>query len=209
VFSGTGTYITTWGTRGSADGDFLFPQGIAFAPDGTLYVSDSSNGRIEQFSIGSNSVGTWMANYGQPGKASQGPGYLNQATGIAFAPDGTLWVADTLNKSIQKMSTAGVWTRYTAPIASVTQKPFNVPWGVTVAPDGSIWVSSTGNNAIISIDSNDNLIFDATGATIGVPPLNGTQTIYPFTLAFDSSDNVYVSDVWNNRVLALTTHLAS
>ena len=209
VFSATGGYITQWGKKGTANGDFNFPQGIAFAPDGTLYVSDSTNGRIEQFSIGSNSIGTWMANYGQPGKASQGPGYLNQATGIAFAPDGTLWVADTLNKSVQKYSD-GVWTRFTAPISSVQQKPFNVPWGVTVAPDGSIWVSATGNNAIISIDSNGNLIFDATGKMIGVPSTpDAGQTIYPFQIAFDSNDNVYVSDVWNNRVLVLTTHLSS
>ena len=36
----TGGYITQWGKKGTANGDFNFPQGIAFAPDGTLYVSD-------------------------------------------------------------------------------------------------------------------------------------------------------------------------
>ena len=45
---------------------------------------------------------------------------------------------------------------------------------------------------------------------IGVPSTpDAGQTIYPFQIAFDSNDNVYVSDVWNNRVLVLTTHLSS
>ena len=40
VFSPTGTYITIFGKNGTANGDFKFPQGIAFAPDGTLLVDD-------------------------------------------------------------------------------------------------------------------------------------------------------------------------
>jgi sugar lactone lactonase YvrE len=207
VFTSTGTFITLWGKLGTGPSQFNLPQGIAFAPDGTLYVADTTNGRIEQFSISNanNTVTpTYLTSYGQ--KGTSGAGFLNQPTGITFTSDGTLWVADTLNKAVQKMSTSGVWTKYTAPISSVQQPNFNVPWGITAAPDGSLWVSVTGNNALVSIDQNDNLIFSATGASIGVPAINGTQTIYPYTVAFDSSDNVYLTDIWNNRVLVLTTH---
>jgi sugar lactone lactonase YvrE len=207
VFTSTGTFITLWGKLGTGPSQFNLPQGIAFAPDGTLYVADTTNGRIEQFSISNanNTVTpTYLTSYGQ--KGSSGAGFLNQPTGITFTSDGTLWVADTLNKAVQKMSPSGVWTKYTAPISSVQQPNFNVPWGITAAPDGSLWVSVTGNNALVAIDQNDNLIFSANGMSIGVPAINGTQTIYPYTVAFDSSNNVYLTDIWNNRVLVLTTH---
>jgi DNA-binding beta-propeller fold protein YncE len=83
--------------------------------------------------------------------------------------------------------------------------PFNIPWGVTVAPDGNIWVSDTGNNRLVSMDTSGNLIFSATESSMGIPAgPPGSLGIYPFAVAF-SGDTVYLTDVWNNRVLVLTT----
>lgn len=207
AFSPTGTPLIIFGQNGTANGDLSFPQGIAFAPDGTLLVDDSGNNRIERFSLNAgDTVATWTATYGQSGTGSTAPaGDLNNPTGIAVAPDGTIWVADTLNNRIQSMSPAGAWTAFTKPIGSGTQTAFNVPWGITVAPDGNIWVSDTGNNRIVSVDTSDNLIFSVAEADMGIPPAPDDSVIYPFSIAF-SGDTVYLSDIWNNRVLTLTTH---
>ena len=201
VFSPTGTPGLIFGQNGSAPGDFSFPQGIAFAPDGTLLVDDSGNDRIERFSLqAGNSSATLVATYGQSGSAV---GDLNTPTGIAVAPNGTIWVADTLNNRIQSMTTTGFWTAYAKPVGSTM--PFNIPWGVTVAPDGNIWVSDTGNNRLVSMDTSGNLIFSATESSMGIPAgPPGSLGIYPFAVAF-SGDTVYLTDVWNNRVLVLTT----
>ena len=208
AFSPTGASLLIFGKNGSANGQFSFPQGIAFAPDGTLLVDNSGNDRIERFSLSPGDAGaTWIATYGQLGTTgSTAPaGDLNNPTGIAVAPDGTIWVADTLNNRIQSLSPGGLWTAFTKPIGAGAQPPFSIPWGVTVAPDGSIWVSDTGNNRVVSIDTSGNLIFSADAAAMGIPAVPDDSVVYPFSLAFNG-DTVYLSDIWNNRVLVLTTH---
>src|SRR5205814_2000408 len=97
VFDQDGTFLTRWSHRGTLNGEVTFPQGVTFAPDGTLLVADSGNDRIQRFSIGADGTGTWLATYGQSGSGSLGPGYLMTPTGISTEPDGTIWVADTTN----------------------------------------------------------------------------------------------------------------
>ncbi len=218
VFSPTGTSIYIFGKNGTANGDFKFPQGIAFDPtNGTLLVDDSGNDRIQRFTMGTGDISVkWDATYGSKGMGSSAPaGELNNPTGIAVAPDGTVWVADTLNNRIQSMSSSGVWAK---PITQTTgtgaqtacqgtgkQTTFKVPWGVTVAPDGSIWVSDTGNCRIVSMSTTGAINFSANEATMGIPSVPNDNVIYPFAIAF-SGDTVYLSDIWNNRVLTLSTH---
>jgi DNA-binding beta-propeller fold protein YncE len=206
AFSPTGAPLIIFGSNGTGSGQFSFPQGIAFAPDGTLLVDDSGNDRIERFSLNAgDTTATWVATYGQFGSGSTTPaGDLNNPTGISVAPDGTIWVADTLNNRIQSMSPSGVWTAFTKPMGTGVQMAFSVPWGVTVAPDGSIWVSDTGNNRIVSMDTSGNLIFSANETSMGIPATALDSVIYPFAIAFNG-DTVYMSDIWNNRVLVLTT----
>jgi DNA-binding beta-propeller fold protein YncE len=209
VFSPTGTTLAIDGTKGTADADFSFPQGIAFAPDGDLYVSDTGNDRIQEFTVNSNDTLNFVASYGTGGSGSSAPaGELNQPTGITVSPDGsTLWVADTLNNRVQSLNiSAGTWN---TPIYKISGKGgghLDVPWGVAVAPDGSIWVSDTGNNRLVSMTTAGALNWSATGAQMGVPDgAAGTQTIFPFAVAFGSGDAVYLTDTWNNRVLVLTS----
>ena len=206
VFSPTGAAILIFGANGTGKGQFRLPQGIAFGPDGTLYVDDSGNDRVERFTMSTNDTSaTWYASYGKKGIGSSAPaGGLNNPTGIAVAPDGTVWVADTLNNRIQSLSPSGVWTAISVPIGPGTPLAFRAPWGVTVAPDGSIWVSDTGNHRIASVDTAGNLIFSATEAGMGIPPVPGDSVIYPFALAFSGS-TVYLTDIWNDRVVVMTT----
>jgi hypothetical protein len=53
------------------------------------------------------------------------------------------------------------------------------------------------------MDTSGNLIFNATAASIGVPAAPLRSAIMPFAIAFNGT-TAYVSDIWNNRVLALT-----
>jgi DNA-binding beta-propeller fold protein YncE len=48
-FTGTGTYLTRWGSQGSGDGQFFFPWGAATAGGGAVYITDLINDRIQEF----------------------------------------------------------------------------------------------------------------------------------------------------------------
>ncbi|NIW49347.1 MAG: 6-bladed beta-propeller, partial [Gammaproteobacteria bacterium] len=49
-FTLDGQFVTSWGSTGSGDGEFSFPQGVAVDADGYVYVADRNNYRIQKFS---------------------------------------------------------------------------------------------------------------------------------------------------------------
>jgi len=195
VFTTDGTYVTRWGTRGSANGQFQFPQSAAFAPDGSLLVVDTKNNRIQRFSIDAGGNGTFVAAYGSYGNWQSAAGYFNQPTGISVASDGTIWVADTLNNRIEKRAPNGTWTLYKRPNGGAN---FVLPLGVTVAPDGAIWVADSGSDRIVKMDVNANPYYVLDGPALGISPLDA-----PFEVAFGTDGSAYVSDLWNNRIIKL------
>ena len=94
------------GQAGSDAGQLNAPRSIAFAPDGSLFVADSRNNRIQHF----DASGTFIKEWGGLGDLTQGqadPGSLNEPWGITVAPDGTIYVADTWNHRIQHYTAEG------------------------------------------------------------------------------------------------------
>jgi DNA-binding beta-propeller fold protein YncE len=59
-FSHNGTFISTWGSEGNTNGQFIGPAGIAVNPmTGSVYVADTGNNRIQQFSHKGTFINTW------------------------------------------------------------------------------------------------------------------------------------------------------
>ncbi len=95
------------GGPGNQNGQFNSPRGLAAAPDGTLYVADSLNNRIQHFDEGGGVLQTWGTQT-DPNSTDKPEGTFSEPWGVAVAPDGSVYVADTWNHRIQKFDANGL-----------------------------------------------------------------------------------------------------
>ncbi len=184
-----------FGTAGLGAGQFNAPRGIAFAPDGSLYVADSRNHRIQHFDAEGGFLGMWGSfNDGSAGEAPLGT--FNEPWGVAVGPDGSVYVSDTWNHRIQKFSPDGTpklaWGRYGL---AETGESFWGPRGIAVDGNGRVFVADTGNKRVAVFDSNGKFLGQF--GSVGMDP---GQFDEPVGLALDSRGSIYVADTWNQRI---------
>ncbi|MCC6313896.1 MAG: NHL repeat-containing protein, partial [Thermomicrobiales bacterium] len=198
---------------GAAEGQFDEPIGIAAAPDGTIYVVDSGNSRVERFDASGAFLGAWGANVGL-NLARVGPGL--GATGIAVGPDGRVYVADTWNHRVVALDATGaVQLELGGPISPAGGReatdngddPANVdlnpgaffgPRGIAVAAD-AIYVTDTGNERV-QVFTPDGAFVRAFGGYGSDPG----QLIEPVGIALGPDGDIYVADSGNARIAAFT-----
>jgi len=171
VFTDEGQYLRSWGSFGNTDGLLSGPTGLARAANGSLYVVDFPS-RIQIFGPD----GTFL------GRVPHQPGVnLLNPRSIAFGPDGNLWVANTLNNEVLKLSPQGVLLAR----ASTRWGPTN--W-VAVNSRGEALV--VDNNLYIERYASDGTLLGFFGPWSPFVP-RGSIPFFA-TVAVDRDDNVYV-----------------
>lgn len=191
--------VAAWGTIGTAEGQFQSPHGLAIGPDGSIFVADGNNHRVQQF----NRDGQFIAAFGVPsGSIDNAPaGQFNEPWDVAVAKDGTIYVADTWNHRIQKFTAqrqfVTMWGALddTGGRATGFEGRFYGPRGIAVDADGRVLVADTGNKRV--------QIFDADGqflAQFGGGGLEPGRLDEPVGIAVDAQGNIAVADTWNGRV---------
>jgi predicted membrane-bound mannosyltransferase/sugar lactone lactonase YvrE len=182
------------GAAGSGAGQFQSPRALAVAPDGSLYVADSGNNRIQHL----NPSGEVLQVWGQYGDATQGDapgGTFNEPWGVAVAPDGTVYVADTWNYRIQKFTADGQFLSMWQTFGPDKTDGFYGPRGIAVDAHGRVLVVDTGDKRVVVFDADGSYLTQFGGA--GLEP---GQFDEPVGIALDGDGNVYVTDTWNQRV---------
>lgn len=147
----SGQVVLTWGFLGTGDGQFNGIWDIDIAPDGTVFVADISNHRIQWFQ----QDGTFIGKLGGP-TVGTGAGQFNQPAGVAVAPDGSVWVADSQNNRLQHFTlTAGVANTPTIHGANgAGDGEFVRPNGIDVDPtDSSVFVVDRLNKRVQHLSS--------------------------------------------------------
>jgi len=186
------------GSLGSEPGQFNAPRGMAFAPDGSLYLADSRNHRIQHIGADGIVLKVW-GTFADQAVGAAPIGTFNEPWGVAVGPDGSVYVSDTWNHRIQKFSPSGepvkMWGIFGT---SETPGALYGPRGIAVDVQGKVYVADTGNKRIVVFDSNGAIL-----TQFGSEGFDAGQFSEPVDVQVAQDSKVYVTDTWNMRVQVL------
>ncbi|MGG4142328.1 stalk domain-containing protein [Paenibacillus algorifonticola] len=218
------------GAAGYVDGEaaaaaFRTPSFAATDAKGNVYISDTDNHVVRKFAGGKL---TTLAGNGEAGYADgeQGTARFNSPTGIAVDAEGNVYVADTLNHVIRRVTPEGTVSTFAGQAPSgetgdyvdgaAAKARFNEPTGLAFDETGRLFIADSGNHVIRIIDKGE--VMTLAGQKTAVDPLTGYRTGgYQNGAAADARFNrprglayeggvLFVADSLNHRIRAVTAN---
>ena len=219
-----GTAYYTANDVGSGLGvSFDKPYGIAVDSHGNLFVADAGGNKIRKVTP----AGLVYTIAGSVAGFADGPGtsaLFSAPAGITIDAADNLYVADTYNNRIRKITTQGFVTTIAGNSqpglfdAVGTNANFNQPFNLTIDKNGNIYVADTQNQDIRKVDVNNSVTTimgnDTAGNRDGYIYLRGStppiaEFNEPIGLAITASGSLLIGDVSNNEIRKLTGNYTS
>ncbi len=222
VYGQAGSFTTS--SSGISATTFNAPRGLALDSSGDLYVSEFNNNRVLYFPSGST---TATRVYGQAGSFTTGTANnggisansLHGPTGLALDSSGNLYVADDSNHRVlyypagtttatRVYGQAGSFTSNTSNNGGISANSLYSPNFITLDSSNNLYVTDYTNNRVLYYTSGSTTAtrvygqagsFTSTTANNGGISANSLNT--PVGIDLDNSNNLYVADKGNNRVL--------
>ena len=132
--------VLSFGKRGSSEGMFMYPLGVAVSDRDEIVVADQCNHRVQVF----DSNGTFLRSFGHKG---ENDGEFNYPIGIAINKGRQIFVADRYNHRIQILSWEGRHLGSFGGKGSPDSQLLN-PWGLSLDSTGNVIVVDRGNKLI-------------------------------------------------------------
>jgi sugar lactone lactonase YvrE len=194
-------FETNWGGFGTAPAQIGFPRSLAALAandSGGVYVGDTSNDRIDEFSAGGGFVRTW-------GASGRAPGQFTLPRAVAVDAQGSVVVADTRSDRLQRLrpdgsviDTFGKLSSLGYPTSGNGAKEFRDLTGVAVdQASGEIWTSEGGNHRVQRFAADGRHLATYGGVAAGDAPGQFTE---PLGLATGPGGEVVVADSRNDRL---------
>jgi len=194
------------------------PRDAEVGVDGSLYIADTNNNRIRKVSIHgaiSTIVGTGRSGYsGDEGPAINAQ--LNRPRDVEVGADGSLYIADTDNHCIRKVTPDGVISTlagigaggYSGDGGPATSAQLAWPQDVTVGMDGRLYFTDTGNHRIRKV-SVDGTISTAVGTGVwgysgDGEPASRAQLARPRGVSVGADGCLFIGDTENHRIRRVT-----
>lgn len=200
-----------------------YPAGAAVDHAGNVYVSDLLNNRVRVISP-SGSINTY-AGTGLPGFGGDGgaatSAQLSQPAGLALDASGNLYIADSYNAVVRKVTPQGAISTvagngtqgYSGDGGAATKANLMAPLGVAVDSSGNLYIAdyygwirvvNASTGVISTLAGNGSNGYSGDGG-----PATSAQFYNPVAVAVDSSGNVYVADSGNGAVRLIANGIIS
>ena len=183
-----GKKIRSFGTAGSANGQFNYPGGVTIDNEDNIYIADANNHRIQKFG----EDGHFIAAVGGQGSNQL---QFNNPYGITFnKKDGKLYVCDSSNSRLQVLTTG---LQYSGSINSQGNGngQYKNPMDVAFDSKGQMYVADNGNNCV--------QVFSAEGQYCHTFGKNILQS--PYGVNVDMTGRVYAVEHSAQRISIFTS----
>jgi sugar lactone lactonase YvrE len=223
--AGTGTSCWYSGDGGPATSATLNdPSGVAVDSSGNLFIADSNNCLVREVSGTTGIISTLAGTppdltgllhcgyVGDGGPATSAK--VGFANGVAVDGSGNIFIADTTNCAIRRISASGIISTaagrgscgYSGDGGPATSATVNAPYGVVVDPSGNIFIADTSNCVVRKVSSSNAQISTVAGNTAGCGYSGdgglaiSAQLNHPYGVAVDSSGEIFIADYNNSAI---------
>ena len=205
TFAGTGVAGYSGDSGPATAAQLNDPRGVAAAPNGDIYISDTSNNRVRKVDHSTGLISTVAG--------------ANNARAVAVDAAGNLYVANTGANQVYMVNTSGVETTiagtgvlgFSGDGGLATAATLNQPRGLAVDSAMNVYVSDSGNNRVRRIDHGTGIITTVAGngaaGSVGDGyPATSAELNFPFGLAVDGAGNLFIADELSNRIRVVNAH---
>ncbi len=227
LFRSNGQYIRTLGKKGSGKGELMEPLGVTVSKDDRVYIADHALNKVVIYNRDGKFEGEfkvmmpfkpyvandklYLTTYGhviiydlngqqltQWAHKGRQKGDLDSPVGIAVAPDGKIYVADTFNLRLQAFAKDGevLWVKgKPAEDVMARDRAFGLPCGLVMDKKKLLYLVDAFDDSIRVLDTNGKQL-----AELSKKGSREGEFDMPMGIAYDQNGVFAIADKYNNRV---------